>query len=132
LLAAQRELDALDRGEHPDDARIFRELRESGLVQPASDHEAISTEVTVEHTGGHSPGHQVVHVSSGGEHAVVIGHLAASALHLETGPCLAMHENADAAWTALTTLRDEGMLLIGPLWPAPGAGRWDGSRLVPA
>jgi glyoxylase-like metal-dependent hydrolase (beta-lactamase superfamily II) len=132
LLASQRELDALDRGEHPDDAVIFRALRAQGVVRATGDHESLTNEVTLEHTGGHSPGHQVLRISSRGEQAIVLGHLATSALHLETGPCPRMHNDGDAAWSVLSKLRDEGALLVGPLWPAPGAGHWDGSQFVPA
>jgi hypothetical protein len=27
-------------------------------------------------------------------------------------------------------LLDEDAVIIGPLWPEPGAGRWDGEKLV--
>ena len=33
---------------------------------------------------------------------------------------------------ALEKLLAEDAVLIGPLWPAPGAGRWDGRELTPA
>jgi len=32
---------------------------------------------------------------------------------------------------ARRALLAEDAILIGPLWPAPGAGRWNGSELVP-
>ena len=45
----------------------------------------LTDEVSLEHTGGHSPGHQIVRVSSGGEQAVIVGHLAVSAVHVCDG-----------------------------------------------
>ncbi len=71
-------------------------------------------------------------VQSDGERAVIVGHLAASPLQLETGVCTLLHDEPDEAWATLVALRDEGALLIGPLWPTPGAGHWTGTALVPA
>ena len=79
-----------------------------------------------------TPGHLIVRIESGGETAVMVGHLAVVAVHVATGPCPPQHMEPDAAWKTLEALRDSGTLLIGPLWPEPGAGTWDGSKLVPA
>ena len=70
-------------------------------------------------------------VTSGGEQAVIVGHLAVSALHLATGECPPEHMDPAGANTALEKLLAEDAVLIGPLWPAPGAGRWNGQELVP-
>lgn len=100
-------------------------------VQLTEDRETITDDVTLEHTGAHGAGHQIVRIESEDERAVVVGHLAVVPLQLATGVRERQHDEPEAAWEALSALRDEGTLLIGPLWPTPGAGRWDGSRLVP-
>jgi glyoxylase-like metal-dependent hydrolase (beta-lactamase superfamily II) len=131
ILMSQAELDAMDAGlvtlEH-----VMPQLRAQGAVQAVTDASArLTDDVSIEHTGGHSPGHQIVRVSSDGEHAVIVGHLAVSALHLATGECPAEHVDSHVANTELEKLLAEDAVLIGPLWPAPGAGRWDGERLIP-
>jgi hypothetical protein len=54
----------------------------------------------------------------------MLGHLAISPVHLATGECPPQHEDAAAAWSTLRALADDGRMLVGPLWPAPGSGRW--------
>jgi glyoxylase-like metal-dependent hydrolase (beta-lactamase superfamily II) len=131
VLFSNAELDAVDRGEHPADLGRLAELRAAGGVVGVADGVALTPEVTFEVTGAHTPGHMVIHVASSNERAVHVGHLAVAALHVATGPCPPQHMDADAAWKALETFRDSGALLLGPLWPTPGAGTWDGTRLVP-
>ena len=63
---------------------------------------------------------------------MILGHLAVSPIHLATGVCTSLHDQPEQAWDVLTSLRDEGALLIGPLWPTPGAGHWNGTALIPA
>jgi len=125
LLISERELAAWDRPE-------LRDLEEAGAIRPTGERHVITSEVSLEHTGAHSVGHQIVRVESEGERAVIVGHLAVVPLHLATGVCEQEHDEPEAAWQVLSAIRDEGALLIGPLWPTPGCGRWDGSQLVPA
>ena len=134
ILLSQRELDAIDAQHHPDpDSRpILGELRALGAVRATGNREQITPAVAIEHTGAHTAGHQIVRIQSDGERAVIVGHLAASPLQLETGVCTLLHDEPDEAWATLVALRDEGALLIGPLWPTPGAGHWTGTALVPA
>jgi glyoxylase-like metal-dependent hydrolase (beta-lactamase superfamily II) len=132
VIVAQRELDAVDRGEHPADLGRLAELRAAGAVAGVDNGTKLTADVTLEHTGAHTPGHQIVRIASGGETAVHVGHLAVAALHVATGPSPSQHIDADAAWKALQMLRDSDVLLLGPLWPTPGAGTWDGAALVPA
>jgi hypothetical protein len=133
MLLSRRELDAIDAQQHPDAASwpILGELRALGVVHATADREQLTPHVAIEHTGAHGAGHQIVRVDSDGERAVIIGHLAVSPLHLATGVCATMHDDPDAAWATLVAVRDEGALLIGPLWPTPGAGHWTGTELVP-
>jgi glyoxylase-like metal-dependent hydrolase (beta-lactamase superfamily II) len=131
ILMSQAELDAMDAGQVMSEA-VMPQLRAQGAVQAVpGGGMSVTEDVSVVHTGGHSPGHQIVRVSSCGEHAVIVGHLAVSALHLATGECPQEHMDSHVANVALEKLLAEDTVLIGPLWPAPGAGRWDGERLIP-
>lgn len=131
ILMSQTELDAMDAGIFNPEP-LMPQLRAQGAVQAVEgDRVDITDDVSIEHTGGHTPGHQVVRVHSRGEHAVIVGHLAVSALHLATGYCPEEHMDPDSANETLDKLLAEDAVLIGPLWPEPGAGRWDGTRLIP-
>jgi len=46
-------------------------------------------------------------------------------LHLATGPCPPQHADPDGVWAWLERVKADGRILIGPLWPSPGAIRWD-------
>jgi glyoxylase-like metal-dependent hydrolase (beta-lactamase superfamily II) len=130
ILMSQRELDAIDAGVVRSEP-IMPQLRAQGALRGVSDHEVLTHDVSIELTGGHSPGHQIVRVTSGGEQALIVGHLAVSALHVATGECPPEHMDPAGANTALEKLLAEDAVLIGPLWPAPGAGRWNGQELLP-
>lgn len=109
---------------------VLNELRAQGAVDANDDGERITDAVTLEHTGAHSPGHQVVRIESSGDSAVMLGHLAISPLTLAMGENR-LNLEPSAAFAALEAIRDEGSILIGPLWPEPGAGRWHDGALVP-
>jgi len=131
ILMSQVELDALDSGQISSEA-VMPQLRAQGALHAVTGPTAsVAKDVSVAHTGGHSPGHQIVRVSSHGEHAVIVGHLAVSALHVATGECPQQHMDPHVASVELEKLLAEDTVLIGPLWPTPGAGRWDGERLIP-
>jgi hypothetical protein len=108
----------------------FEELAAAGVVRTVDPPADLAPGVAMVATGGHSAGHAVITISSGGEHAVMLGHLAVSPLHAVTGPCLGLHDDPVAAWVALggwlRWAADHGALVIGPLWPDPGAARVDG------
>jgi hypothetical protein len=53
-----------------------------------------------------------------------------SPVHLVSGRCPQQHPDPDLALRLVDGLREEGSVLIGPLWPAPGAGRWNGEQIV--
>jgi glyoxylase-like metal-dependent hydrolase (beta-lactamase superfamily II) len=132
ILISQRELDAMDAGVFAAEP-IMPLLRAQGALQAVTgDVARVTDDVSLEHTGGHTPGHQIVRISSGGEQAVIVGHLAVSALHVATGECPPEHMDSGVANDALEKLLAEDTVLIGPLWPTPGAGRWDGRELTPA
>lgn len=134
ILLSSRELDAIDAGTHsPSRTEALSQLRAARAVEPVvSDRCAVTDEVTIEFTGAHTPGHQIVRINSGGDTAVILGHLAVSPLHLATGRCPQQHPDPDLAEKWLDGLRQEdGVLIIGPLWPDPGAARWVGDRVTP-
>ena len=94
--------------------------------------------VRLVHTGGHSAGHAVVRVESGDDVAVLLGHLAVSPLNLAAPVNPASHRDAAVADAVIDDLLAEAAatdgILIGPLWPSPGAGRVDAGaprRVVP-
>lgn len=106
-------------------------LIEQGVVESYADGELVAPGVRAEVKGGHCPGHAVLHVGDDDRvEATMLGHLAVSPLHLVTGECPAQHVDAAAAWSLLHQIADDGRILIGPLWPAPGFGRWLGAALV--
>ena len=74
----------------------------------------------------HNPGHTVFHFGAGPD-ATFVGHLAVSPLHLATGLCPQQHPEPELAWKLLHDYADDGRILIGPLWPSPGYGRWSGT-----
>jgi hypothetical protein len=133
LFEPARDLDAVDAGTIVGDpSGAITQLRALGVVRTDDgDVVRVTDSVTLEHTGAHAPGHRFVRIDSGGEHAVMVGHLAVSPLHFVTGECPQQHPDPRAAQERLDALLEEDALLIGPLWPTPGAGRWDGTKLVP-
>jgi glyoxylase-like metal-dependent hydrolase (beta-lactamase superfamily II) len=133
VLLSEREYDAIagDGWYRPSGAEALIALYEQGVVTTVGDDHVVTDDVTIRWTGAHSPGHQVVNISSRGDIATMIGHLALSPLHAVIREC-ANHIDSEAAVAALMQLRDQGDLLIGPLWPAPGVARWTGTEMQPA
>ena len=100
----------------------FASLRAAGMVDAFADGDEVAPGVRAEWTGMHNPGHCAFHV---GADATFVGHLAVTPLHLATGPCPPQHADPDDAWRWLEAAKVSGRILIGPLWPSPGALRWD-------
>jgi glyoxylase-like metal-dependent hydrolase (beta-lactamase superfamily II) len=102
-------------------------LVDDGRVDRIEDGQRLSADVTIEMTRGHSSGHVVVHIDSDSDHAVVAGHLflhpaqvfdPAPRADLDADPCGA----AAARRHLLERAADDGALLVGPLFAAPGGG----------
>lgn len=114
----------------------LRALIAHGVVDGVDDDHSFTDAVRFERTGGHSPGHAVVHVESGGAHAVLLGHLALNPLQLATVPHSGGHVDVAAAnaWLEPFVARAtrESLLLVGPLWPFPGAARLTAAGVVAA
>ncbi len=83
---------------------------------------------------GHGIGHTVFELGDPVA-AYFIGHVAVSPLHLVSGECAAVNEDPALAWKISQSLLESvssDQYLIGPLWPAPGMGHWDGERIAVA
>jgi glyoxylase-like metal-dependent hydrolase (beta-lactamase superfamily II) len=130
MLITAREYESVVKGEPftPQGADALIALHESGALTLVGDRYDVTDAVTLRWTGGHSPGHQVVEIASGGERATLVGHLALSPLQCAVD--CAGHVDVFVANDALREVRDRGDVLIGPLWPAPGAARWDGTAMI--
>jgi hypothetical protein len=115
--------------EDPPVGEAFAALIASGAVDTFADGDEIARGVRAEWTGAHNPGHCAFHI--GVKPSVTfVGHLAVTPLHLATGPCLPQHPDPQLAWDELQRFAADGRILIGPLWPSPGAGRWSGHGFV--
>jgi glyoxylase-like metal-dependent hydrolase (beta-lactamase superfamily II) len=131
ILMSQRELDAIDSAPFEMQGRkLLAELEAGGAVHGTADQVELTGAVSLELTGGHNPGHMIVRIRSGGEQAIMLGHLALTPLHVALQKD-ANHMDGPLANERLRALLDEDAILIGPLWPAPAAGRWNGRELVP-
>lgn len=122
------ELDALRAGTHHDDrGHVFLDLVDKGVLEPVHGGEHVLPGIHLESTPGHSFGHVVVWITSGGEEAVIVGHLF---LHpAQIADPTSVNGDRDPAALAESRQRvlercaDTGALLVGPLFAAPGAGR---------
>lgn len=110
-------------------AEAFSALIADGHVDNFADGDSIVPGLHAEWTGAHNPGHTAFHAGEPVEVSFV-GHLAVTPLHLATGPCVQQHPEPQRAWDWLQATAADGRILIGPLWPSPGAGRFDGTTFV--
>lgn len=107
----------------------FRCLIDAGVVDTFGDGDELVPGLVAEWTGMHNVGHCAFHVRDAAAAATFVGHLAVTPLHLATGPCPAQQFEPDEAWRWLTDLAsDPTRVIIGPLWPSPGAVRWHEGR----
>lgn len=107
----------------------FSSLVDAGLVDTLRDGEELVPGLAAEWTGMHNAGHCAFHVRGAQTSATFVGHLAVTPLHLATGPCPSQHYEPDEAWRWLKNLAsDATKVIIGPLWPSPGAVRWRNER----
>jgi glyoxylase-like metal-dependent hydrolase (beta-lactamase superfamily II) len=105
----------------------FTQLVDQGAVDAVGDDHGLAPGVRLVHTGGHSVGHAVVRVESGTSSAVLIGHLAVSPVNLAAPIVATAHHDVEVAAQVIDDLLVDaaatGTIVIGPLWPRPGAGR---------
>jgi glyoxylase-like metal-dependent hydrolase (beta-lactamase superfamily II) len=127
----------LGRAEQPDAAALV-ELHAQGAVTPVALPHRITADVEMVSSGGHSPGHATLVVRSGADRALFLGHLAVTPMQAALTRPFALHDDPELGGRALRHWLDDAAtddaLVIGPLWPAPGAAhvRSDPIELVPA
>jgi glyoxylase-like metal-dependent hydrolase (beta-lactamase superfamily II) len=133
-LLPQAELDALRAGTHgeqvagihPEGHPLLR-LDQRGLFDGLQGGEHLLPGLLVEDAPGHSRGHVVLWITSGGDTAVVVGHLFLHPAQI-ANPTV---ETGDLDPVALVATRrallgrcvEEEALLLGPLFADPGGGR---------
>ncbi len=108
--------------------RAFLQLDAQDVVRPVDMPAELAPGISMTHTGGHSPGHAIITCESEGQRAVLIGHLAINPLHAATGHRDdLLHADTGAGWQALEDVlnnaHEDQALVIGPLFPSPGAAR---------
>lgn len=101
-----------------------------GVVETFSDGDELAPGIVASVRGGHCPGHTVFHFRSDDMPLTMIGHMAVSPIHIATGECAQLNADPADAFAILTDLASRHGTLIGPLWPAPGYGRWEGGQLL--
>ena len=105
----------------------WRALLAQGVVDGVGDAYELAPGITLELTGGHTPGHAIVRAGAGEEQVVLVGHLAVSPLQSAVVMAPTAHVDADLATKLLAELIDEARaersIVAGPLWPAPGAAK---------
>ena len=137
LLSETEWANTRSRAEHSDAAALV-ELHALGAVTPVSLPHRVTPEVELVASGGHSPGHATVVVRSEGRRALFLGHLAVTPMQAAVDRPVALHDDPELGGRALRHWLEEAAtddaLVIGPLWPAPGAAhvRLAPVELVPA
>ena len=125
-LVPKAELDDAAAGIHGEPGAYLTALAAKGLVDAVDGTETLAPGVHLEDAPGHSPGMVVAWIDSGGQQAVVVGHLL---LHPAQIANPDVH-TGDLDPVVLAATRRElllrcaesGALLVGPLFAAPGAG----------
>lgn len=136
IVLMSAELDFLAAGGPAQGTEALDALIARGVVDGVHDGYHVTDEVWLQLTGAHTPGHAVVRVDSGDERATFLGHLALNPVNVAMPRCSV--RNADDARAAdlldalIAEAAADNALVIGPLWPFPGAGYARGERIVPA
>jgi glyoxylase-like metal-dependent hydrolase (beta-lactamase superfamily II) len=124
IVVSERELSYIEANQEISGRAAFQELTAKGVVVAVQCPHEIAPHVTMELTGGHSPGHCALRI---GDEAVLIGHLAINPVQVSAGIMPEQHLEPVLAFTALERelawARERNALIIGPLWPEPGAGK---------
>jgi glyoxylase-like metal-dependent hydrolase (beta-lactamase superfamily II) len=124
VVISERELAYVDTHPEIGGSEALRDLRANGIVDGTTLPCEIAPGVSMELTGGHSPGHAVVRIGGG---AVFLGHLAINPVQVSGGIMPDQHVDAVLAFNELERelawAAERNALVIGPLWPEPGAAR---------
>jgi glyoxylase-like metal-dependent hydrolase (beta-lactamase superfamily II) len=125
VVLTQAELDWLSTQSGVMGQAALQALLDQGVVDGVPPTWTLTSDVVLEQTGGHTPGHAVIRIRSEGNQCVMVGHLALNPVHVATGRLGRLHFDATGAEVVLDRLLAESAaedtLLIGPLWPWPGA-----------
>ena len=108
-------------------AEALSALFAAGHVTTVALPHSLTPEVTMVIAGGHTPGMATIIVESNRDRALFLGHLAVNPLHAAVSCEVALHDDpalgAAALRTWLANVASDDALVIGPLWPSPGAAR---------
>jgi glyoxylase-like metal-dependent hydrolase (beta-lactamase superfamily II) len=115
-------------------------LFEHGVIELVEGEHAVTPQVTLLPTPGHTPGHQAVLVLSQGEQAAIIGDMAHTPAQVEEtdwSPSIEYDAELSGRTRKQTfdRIEEEGMLLCAGHFPRPGFGhltRLDGRRIYRA
>lgn len=120
------------RSEPSPDGPVFEDsvapILEAGLADLVEPGHAVTDEITLESTPGHTPGHLSVRIRSNGDEAVITGDLMHHPIQVAQ-PTRATRFDTDAAGALATRLafleeqERNGALVIGTHFAAPTAGR---------
>lgn len=120
-------------------ADAFNALMANHTIETVTLPHSVTPEVTMVLSGGHTPGHATVVVESAGNRALFLGHLSVNPVHAGVDTEVVLHDDPALGTAALrrwlVDAATDDALVIGPLWPAPGAARVVGVDpvvLVPA
>ena len=134
IVLSSAELDFLATRDDVGGLVALNELIAQGAVDGVADDHRFTDEVSMRTRGGHSPGHALIEVDSLGERAVFIGHLAISPLNTAVAAVPTAHDDVVAAQATLDevigTAALDGSLVVGPLWPHPGAGQVSAEKKI--
>jgi len=125
-LVPAAELEDASAGLHGEAALALVALQDKGVVEAVDGTEVVAPGVHLEEAPGHNRGHVVVWLESGGGQAVIAGHLFLHPAQI-ADPDVTRGDLDPAALSATRrTLLDrcveDDVLLVGPLFAAPGGG----------
>jgi glyoxylase-like metal-dependent hydrolase (beta-lactamase superfamily II) len=100
---------------------------DAGLADLVAADHAITDEVRLESTPGHTPGHVSVRIDSGGQHALITGDFAHHPVQFAETEWFSVADSDSAGSSAtrrrvVDELRDSGVLVIGTHFAPPCAG----------
>lgn len=126
-LVPAAELEDASAGLHGEAALALAALRDKGVVEPVEGTEVVAPGVHLEPAPGHNRGHNVVWVASGGGDAVIAGHLFLHPAQI-ANPDVHQGDRDPVALAAtrralLARCVEDDVLLIAPLFAAPGGGK---------
>lgn len=126
-LVPRAELDDARAGVHSEAAQALVALQDKGVAEPLDGTELVVPGVHLEEARGHAHGHVVAWIDSGGDQAVITGHLFLHPAQI-ANPDI---ENRDLDPPALFATRrrllarcaTDDVVLVAPLFTAPGGGK---------